>query len=293
MALLLYISELKGGLFEFYKTRHSKVFLSPLFEEKDTPLDSFYIRPELNSIVSTQTGNDKKEPVKSLSEMFKTEKMKNREIYVLAEAGLGKTVFSKYLANVWCQAHNPDENINKFLSKDIVCMQKFDFLFLVLLRDSDDLCSIDDLIFEKLVSSLGLEEKLSENVLLKILKHETCLVILDGLDEWTHPNKKCYRSPRSIPHRNDREKCTVLTTTRPWKLGVLDLNSSQIGKKVELTKLSNDSTVTLIERILQRLKTHQNKDALTHDVRQFIQTINRRQNAQLAFVPLLLIYTIC
>ncbi|XP_060560719.1 uncharacterized protein LOC132720576 [Ruditapes philippinarum] len=286
--------ELKDGLFEFYKTRHSKVFLSPLFEEKDTSLASFYIRPELNSIVSTQTRNDEKVPVKLLSEMFKSENIKHREIYVLAEAGLGKTAFSKYLANVWCQAHYPDENMTDFLSKDdIDCMQGFDFLFLVLLRDSDDLCSIDDLIFEKNVSFLGLEEKLPEDVLLKILKNEKCLVILDGLDEWIHPDKNCYRSPRSIPHRNDREKCTVLTTTRPWKLGVLNLNSSQIGKKVELTKLSKDSAVTIIERIVQRLKSHQNKDSLKRDVSQFIQTINWRQNDELAFVPLILIYTIC
>ncbi|XP_060555588.1 uncharacterized protein LOC132716344 [Ruditapes philippinarum] len=184
--------------------------------------------------------------------------------------------------------------MSNVLSKDdIDCMQGFDFLFLVLLRNSNNLCSVDDIIFKKILSNLGLEEKPSEDFLLKILKNEKCLVILDGLDEWTHPEMKCDRSPRSIPHRNDRKKCTILTTTRPWKLGVLNLNSCQIGKKVEITQLSNNSAVTLIRRILQRLKSHQNKDLLDSDVRQFIQTINRRQNAQLACVPLLLIYTIC
>ncbi|XP_060568447.1 uncharacterized protein LOC132727054, partial [Ruditapes philippinarum] len=172
-------------------------------------------------------------------------------------------------------------------------MQGFDFLFLVLLRDSNDLCSIDDLIFKKIVSNLGLQEKPSENFLLKILKNEKCLVILDGLDEWTHPEKECHRSARSMPHRNDREKCTILTTTRPWKLRVLNLNSCQIGKKVELTKLSYDSAVTLTERILQRLKSHPNKDALQSDVTAFISGIESRQNDELTCVPLLLIYTIC
>ncbi|XP_060606810.1 uncharacterized protein LOC132759105 [Ruditapes philippinarum] len=286
--------EVKDGLFKFYKTRHSKIFLSPLFEEKDTALASFYIRPELSSIVSTSTRNDEKIPVESLSELFKTKNIENREIYVLADAGLGKTAFSKYLANVWCQAHCPDEDLSKLLLKDDVdCMQEFDFLFLVLLRDSDDLCFIDELIFEKIVSNLGLEETLSKDILLKILKNEKCLIILDGLDEWTHPDKKCYRSPRSIPHRNEQKKCTLLTTTRPWKLGVLDLNSCQIGKKVEITQLSNDSAVTLIRRILQRLKSHHNKDLLESEVDLFIHTINRRRNDELAFVPLLLIYTIC
>ncbi|XP_060584503.1 uncharacterized protein LOC132740592 [Ruditapes philippinarum] len=286
--------ELKDGMFEFYKARHSKVFLSPLFEEKDTPFASFYIRPELSSIVSTPTRNDAKLPVKSLSEMFNTDNKQNREIYVLADAGIGKTAFSKYLAILWCQAHCPDEDMYKlFLKDDIDCMHEFDFLFLVLLRDSDDLCSIDDLIFEKIVSNLGLEEKFPENVLLKILKNEKCLVILDGLDEWTHPDKKCYRSPRSIPHRNDREKCTVLTTTRPWKLGVLHLNSYQLGKKVELTKLCYISAVTLAERILQRWKSYPNKDISKLEVNQFLQTTSKRQIDELVCVPLLLIYRTC
>ncbi|XP_060557885.1 uncharacterized protein LOC132718254 [Ruditapes philippinarum] len=282
-----YKKELKDGLFEFYKTRHSKIFLSPLFEEKDTPLTIFYIRPELNS-------DDKILQGESLLEMFRTETKHNREIYVVADAGVGKTAFSKYLANVWCQAHYPDKDMNTYLLKDdIGCMQEFNFLFLVLLRDADDLCSIDDLIFEKIVSNLGLEQKFPEDVLLRILKNEKCLVILDGLDEWIHPEKKCYRSPRSIPHRNDREKCTILTTTRPWKLGLLNLNSWQIGEKVELTKLSKKSAVTLTERILQRLKSYPNKDALQRDVTTFISEIESRQGEELTFVPLLLIYTIC
>ncbi|XP_060608608.1 uncharacterized protein LOC132760615 [Ruditapes philippinarum] len=290
--------ELKDGLITFYKTRHSKVFLSPLFEEKDTPLVSFYVRPDLSSIDSTTTKSEDRLPVKSLSEIFKTENKQNLEIYVLADAGIGKTAFSKYLANVWCQAHCHDEDMNKSLLKnDIECMHEFDFLFLVLLRDADDLCSIDELIFEKIVSNLGLKETLSKDALLEILNNEKCVVILDGLDEWTHPeeksDKKCYRSPKSIPHRNDREKCTVLTTTRPWKLGVLGLDSCQLGKKVELTKLSYDSAFTLTERILQRWKSSRNKDALQIEVTQFIKTISWRHNAELAFVPLLLIYITC
>jgi hypothetical protein len=257
-------------------------------------LASFYIRPELNIIISAPTRNDEKIQVSTLLEMFKTGNQAYREIHVIADAGLGKTAFSNYLAITWCQAHFPDKDMaQNFEKADIVCMQGFDFLFLVLLRDSNDLCSIDDLIFKKIVSNLGLQEKPSEDFVLKILKNEKCLVILDGLDEWTHPEKKCHRSPRSIPHRNDREKCTILTTTRPWKLGVLNLNSCQIGIKVELTKLSYDSAVTLTNRILQKLKFYANENALQRDVTAFISGIKSRQNDELTSVPLLLIYTIC
>ncbi|XP_060556284.1 uncharacterized protein LOC132716954 [Ruditapes philippinarum] len=280
-------ADLRDSLITFYRKRHSHIFLSPLFEEKDTPLASFCIRPELSSIDS----NDVKRPVKSLSEMFKTKK---REIYVLADAGLGKTVFSKYLANVWYQAHCPDKNFRLFLKDDIDCMQEFDFIFLVFLRDAGNVCSIDELIFEKIVPELGVEEPLSKDDLLKILKHEKCLVILDGLDEWTHPDNECKRSAKpSIPHRNDREKCTVLTTTRQWKLGVLELDSCQLGKKVELTGLSSKSADKLIQRMIQEWKSPPNKNALDSDVREFKETIKKRQNVELVVVPLLLIYTIC
>ncbi|XP_060586677.1 uncharacterized protein LOC132742326 [Ruditapes philippinarum] len=283
--------ELKAGLIEFYKTRHSKIFLSPLFEENDTPLVSFYIRPELNFIIPTHTRNDETTPVKSLSAMFKSGNQSYREIHVIADAGLGKTAFSNYLAITWCQANFPDKDMTR--NEDIDCMRGFDFVFLVLLRDSNDLCSIDDLIFKKIVLNLGLQKKPSEEFLLTILKNEKCLIILDGLDEWTHPEKECHRSPRSIPHRNDRESCTIVTTMRPWKLGVLNLNSCQIGKKVELSKLSYKSAVTLTIRILQRLKSQSNKDALRRDVTAFILGMKGRQSDELTSVPLLLIYAIC
>ncbi|XP_060603628.1 uncharacterized protein LOC132756548 [Ruditapes philippinarum] len=286
--------ELKDCLIVFYKKRHSKIFLSPLFEEKDTPLLPFYIRPELNSIASTQTGNDDKIPVKSLSEMFKSVHKGNREIYVPADAGVGKTAFSKYLANLWCQFNCPDEGMTQYFAEDdLDCMQEFDFLFLVLLRDSYNLCSIDDLIFETIVSNLGFQNEPSKDFLLKILKNEKYLVILDGLDEWTHPKRKCSRMPRSIPHRNDRENCTILTTTRPWKLDVLQLKSSEIGEKVELTKLSKNSADTLTRRILQILKPQVSEDALQKDVTKLKEEINSRKNAELTSVPLLLIFTIC
>ncbi|XP_060565239.1 uncharacterized protein LOC132724402 [Ruditapes philippinarum] len=235
-------------------------------------------------------------PVKSLSEIFG--KRQNQEIYVLADAGLGKTAFSKYLANVWCQAHCPDEDMIKFFFKDdIDCMREFDFLFLVLLRDADNLCCIDDLIFQKIVSRLGLEETISIDVLLKILENEKCLVILDGLDEWTHPDKECNKLPRLIPHRpsflDDQEKCTVLTTSRPWKLELLEPNFVHVGEKVELAQLSYGSAVKLISRILQTLKSYRDKDALHCDTIQLMETISQMQNSKLAFVPLLLIYTTC
>ncbi|XP_060553401.1 uncharacterized protein LOC132714523 [Ruditapes philippinarum] len=271
--------ELKEDLMRFYKWSHSKVLLSPLIEENDTPLASFYIRPELN--------------VNTLQDMFKTEGVANREIYLKADAGLGKTTFSKYLATSWYQAHCPDEDAQYFEMKDMDCMRDFDFVFLVLLRDSNTSCSVDELIFKLIISKLANSTSFTEEFIEKLLSREKCLVILDGLDEWTHPNTQCERGPRSIPHRNVREKCTIITTTRPWKLGDLNLSSNELGKTVELTKLSHDSAGTLVTRTLLRLKSPPHNMSIEIDDTSLVKEIFNSRVAHLAYVPLLLMYMIC
>ncbi|XP_060602274.1 uncharacterized protein LOC132755426, partial [Ruditapes philippinarum] len=271
--------ELKEDLMRFYKWSHSKVLLSPLFEEKDTPLASFYIRPELT--------------VKKLQELFKTWGVANREIYLKADAGLGKTTFSKYLATSWYQAHCPDKDVPHFEKNDIYCMRDFDFVFLVLLRDSNTSCSVDELIFKLIVSNLVNSKSFTEEFMQELLSRENCLVILDGLDEWTHPNRNCERAPRSIPHRNVRENCTILTTTRPWKLGDLNLSSNELGKTVELTELNYYSARTLIRRALLRLKSPPHNMSIEIDDATLVNEIFNSRVAHLAYVPLLLMYMIC
>jgi hypothetical protein len=267
-------------LIAFYKWRHSKIPLSPLFEEKDTPLATFYIKPNLN--------------VRSLSNMFKTGNNSNREIYLIADAGFGKTIFSKYIAMLWCQAHCKEENDQTYYEKsDLDCLHEFEFLFLVVLRDSYDLCCIDDLIYKLIISNLANAKHFSEDFLQDILNHQKCLVILDGLDEWIHPEKLCYRVPQSIPHRKSRKMCTVLTTTRPWKLGVLNLSSNELGQQVELTKLCSSSAVTFVNKTLARLKSHSDEMSLLNEVSEFNKDISITENLDLTSIPLLLMYTIC
>ncbi|XP_053382126.1 uncharacterized protein LOC128549485 [Mercenaria mercenaria] len=69
--------ELKDDLATFYKTRYSTIPLSPLVEGHDTPLVDFYILPEMNFIEKQDkkpAGKETKTPVKSLSEVFQSEK---------------------------------------------------------------------------------------------------------------------------------------------------------------------------------------------------------------------------
>ncbi|XP_053388427.1 uncharacterized protein LOC128551551 [Mercenaria mercenaria] len=242
----------------------------------------------------TPAGEETKTPVKSLSEVFQSEN--SCEIYLTADAGFGKTAFSKYLAVTWCQVHRPEMKYKKYFSEDsITAMRDFEFVFLVLLRDCSDDCSIDDLIMNQIIQNLSRFPDMSKDVLRGILHREKSLIILDGLDEWIHPKihpeKKCTKVPKTIPHRNAREKCVILTTTRPWKLGVLNLKNSEIDKKVELVKLTSESAQTLEERAISKIK---NLDVAEAKIlaKQLNKKIKENKLEEMESVPLLSMYLI-
>ncbi|XP_053382075.1 uncharacterized protein LOC123540073 [Mercenaria mercenaria] len=235
-------------------------------------------------------GEETKTPVKSLSDVFQSEN--SCEIYLTADAGFGKTAFSKYLAVTWCQAHRPEMKYKKYFSEDsITAMRDFEFLFLVLLRDSSDDCSIDDLIMNQIIQNLSQSSKMTLDSIQRILHRERSLIILDALDEWVHPEKKCTKMPKIIPHRNAREKCVILTTTRPWKLGVLNLKNSEIDKKVELVKLTSESAQTLEERAISKIK---NLDVAEAKIlaKQLNKKIKENKLEEMESVPLLSMYLI-
>ncbi|XP_053379341.1 uncharacterized protein LOC123527943 [Mercenaria mercenaria] len=288
-------TDLRDDLVIFYRDTHSSIPLSPLFEEHDTPLVDFYVLPQMNSIEVQSMFSvvgEIKTPVK-LSDMFKSGNKRSREIYLIADAGFGKTAFSKYLAVTWCQAHRPEKKFEKYFSEDAIdAMREFDFLFLVLLRDSSEGCSIDDLIVNQIVQNLSLSCTMTISSLHEILHRERCLVILDGHDEWIHPGKKCVKLPKTIPHRNAREKCTVLTTTRPWKLSAINLKTSQIDKKVELEKLTSRTAQTLKERAISKIK-NLNVAEAKRLAKALSTKIKEKQLDNLESVPLLLMYLIC
>ncbi|XP_053391987.1 uncharacterized protein LOC123543639 [Mercenaria mercenaria] len=287
-------NELKDDLAAFYKTRYSTIPLSPLVNGHDIPLINFYILPEMNFIQKQDkkpAGKETKTPVKSLSDVFQSEN--SCEIYLTADAGFGKTAFSKFLAVTWCQAHRPGMKYKKYFSEDAInAMLGFEFLFLVLLRDSSDDCSIDDLIMNQIIQNLSRSSEMTINSIQGILHRERSLIILDALDEWVHPEKKCTKVPKTIPHRNAREKCVILTTTRPWKLGVLNLKNSEIGKKVELVKLTSESAQILEERAISKIK---NLDVAEAKLlaKQLNKKIKENKLEDLESVPLLSMYLIC
>ncbi|XP_052787375.1 uncharacterized protein LOC128222426 [Mya arenaria] len=106
------------------------------------------------------------------------------------------------------------------------------------------------MILKFIIGRIGIDKTSGEELLGEILKSNTCLLVLDGLDEWQHP-ERCHSGER-IPHvQTSWENCTLLITTRPYKLAELKIGLSKIGKHVMVNGVSNPEK--LVENILSRL----------------------------------------
>ncbi|XP_060564224.1 uncharacterized protein LOC132723517 [Ruditapes philippinarum] len=283
--------DLKNELITWYNTNKSTVCLSPLTDAFPTPLAGFYIMPEIDIQTYLPGGRKETTRVKSLQDLFTWGKKVPQEIYLSAVAGFGKTAFSKYLALTWCQAHQKGENYKHFKEEELKALSSFEFLFMVELRDSAKVCDVDDMIEQQVIQYLPCSSSMPKGLLKDILHDEKCLVILDGLDEWTHPDNNCTRLPKSIPHRYAREKCVILTTTRPWKLGMSNLN--QIGETVELVKLNEDNIRKFNCNAMKMLNVNLQDGELQNEVCRFEEAISDHDLEDMESTPLLLLYLIC
>ncbi|XP_053384155.1 uncharacterized protein LOC123536123 [Mercenaria mercenaria] len=248
---------LREDLISFYRKHHSTIPISPLVEEHDFPLTEFYVQPQLTSIdIQKRFGQleqyQRRTPIHSYHDLFcQGDGEFSKDIYVVAKAGVGKTSFAKRICMTWCQAHSPIESLKEnFRSEDIVEMRKFDLLLLLPLRDTDpSLCDLDSMVFNGILCALARRSRYSIEVLEDMLQERTSLVILDGLDEWSHPEtcSRGFRDANILPHIPARERCTVMTTTRPWKMDAVKLSMRQIDKHVEINELDDPLSKQLID----------------------------------------------
>ncbi|XP_053379490.1 uncharacterized protein LOC123527554 [Mercenaria mercenaria] len=284
--------DLTEDLLALYRQQYHTLALSPLIEGRDTPLLKFYVIPDMNSVEIQRSfggGNEIKSKINSLRDVFYKKNKTCREIYLTADAGFGKTAFSKRLVLTWCQAKKHIKRDKKFFKEeDIKAMSEFDFVFLLSLRDISEKCDIDEMIVKQIIPRLA-HTSVTVSDIETILSKGKGLVILDGLDEWIHPETTCKLGPSDIPHRKARE-CTILTTTRPWKLSVINLSSSQIDQKLELVGFNNTSANELKKSVISLLTGDNGEEKHIQD---FNTTVKRKGISDLEAIPLLLMYLLC
>ncbi|XP_052224172.1 uncharacterized protein LOC127839825 [Dreissena polymorpha] len=146
-----------------------------------------------------------------------------------------------------------------------------------------------NMVKKQLIDTLYSEEKRDAmyKLLLQIIETEVCLVVRDGLDEWVAPDGSNLAEPSMAGFLSD--KCTVLTTSRPWKLAEERIKNSQIDILVEIEGIYDPDT--FCERVLRCiLDESKNLKTTAFEIRRFI---SNRELTSLSYSPMLYTLVIC
>ena len=156
---------------------------------------------------------------------------------------MGKTTLCKKLISVWCSAHSPaiDQNntVNCPREENGSYLTKFDMIFPISLSDTKEI-----FIENMITSQLGIQA----NVLLKCLETTRCLIILDGLDQWNISETSSNTDRSEIPKMKSSNKCSLLITSRPWRIPKLPENEE--NRVIKIKGISTKNKHSMIKSIL-------------------------------------------
>ncbi|XP_053400931.1 uncharacterized protein LOC123549746 [Mercenaria mercenaria] len=182
-------------------------------------------------------------------------------------------------------------------------LRQFEFLFYIPLRHmSGTLDEINQMV-AVVIKGIAAREFVDE---LFEKESRNCLIILDGLDEWTFPDETVselgftanrhkmviYRRdetrPRSphiakgMPDTDKAENATILTMSRPYASGIMNMKSSECDHKIRLLGIDASSVQNFIHRYFVN---RANKSISPADFRK---TLRERKLSHLEKTPMLL-----
>ncbi|KAH3693604.1 hypothetical protein DPMN_081041 [Dreissena polymorpha] len=236
--------EFREQLIGFYRTTKITVSVSPLFEGRDKPIWNIFVQPILNYITIEKDGYRKKagNAVQQYKDVFYSHGNLNRRVFVQGEPGMGKSTFLTKLALDWCEAvsmHNPE---HKASFSDVATLNEFQFLFHISLRDAYGQREVIEMIKTQIIDLIymGNKRKKTFKLLNQILERETCIVSMDGLNEWADPLNK-YTVPVLA---NCYAKCVSLISSRPWRMADERIKDSEIDRLLEIQGITDPDKLT-------------------------------------------------
>ncbi|XP_060561816.1 uncharacterized protein LOC132721516 [Ruditapes philippinarum] len=214
-----------------------------------------YVRPTITREIKGEKGETKEIEVKSMSEIFIKNGVPLKHIYVLGDAGSGKSSFCKYLVNCWCIAHSDAQNVDdKF--EGVKEMKKFDIMFYISLRHNQDINSVQDMI----------KNQYHIDISSPVLKKDSAkiIILLDGLDEWSSERKSYNQfQTMGLPKQDVNKDYTIVTTSRPWKVHTLGISETEIEQILNLKGFDLRCEREMVDRTVSQLNfsRHASKDA--------------------------------
>ncbi|XP_060569838.1 uncharacterized protein LOC132728247 [Ruditapes philippinarum] len=230
-------------LIEHYRSDVLKVSAIPLQpDEENYNFSDVYIRPTITSKIEKNRGESEEKEIKTMSEIFKKNGEPQKFIYVVGDAGSGKSSFCKYLINCWCMAHSDGHNEDDEF-EGVKEMKKFDSMFYISLRHNIKKQSIQEML-EMRYDKIKILSKLLEN------DSEKIIILLDGLDEWSFACETRNEFQAGLPERDFTKKYTIVTTSRPWKIHSLRVSNREIHQLLTLKGFDKTHEKEMIKKTI-------------------------------------------
>ncbi|XP_052231770.1 uncharacterized protein LOC127845103 isoform X2 [Dreissena polymorpha] len=169
---------------------------------------------------------------------------------------------------------------------DVDALQDYIFVFYITLRNLVKRFEVHTMIKEQIIDSIYSEDDREKAYRLvnEIMKRERCLVLLDGLDEWTGSGDH-HNLPTLVSVYN---QCVMLITTRPWKLAEGKVKHSEIDAVFQLDGINEPFELSRI--ILSRLVA---KAELEIKHKAFKRYIWNQKLSELISAPMMLSVIVC
>ncbi|XP_053405586.1 uncharacterized protein LOC123566720 isoform X2 [Mercenaria mercenaria] len=251
-------------------------------ERKHCNFNEVYVRPRITLERIDENRRPKETEIQSMSDIFTKARNPMKSIYVLGDAGSGKSSFCKSLVNCWCIAHSGEPTVEDEFD-GIKEMKKFEFLFYISLRRFKDVVSIQEM--------LGKQYK--SEILNEILMKESrnIVIVLDGLDEWSSKTVTSNQfQTEGLPERDTSKDYTVITTSRPWKIETLGITDQEIEQRLKLKGFDRSSVKKMIDKTVPILNESfaENKSPNVCE-----EKLNNKAIASMTEVPIMLLQLIC
>ena len=240
------ISELQETLESIYRKMLQHFPLSPLQRSTRIPFEMFnaplQIREDLGFKRKTKQSvtENKYKDIIDPSDLFEVDGRPAETIYMLGEAGRGKTGQCYQLVQHWVEAMEASQN-NQELTKWQKSLLVFDLLCFVTLRHVEKkIHSVVEMICYSVLKHYRKYHAIIRQILTGNPQKCKCLIILDGLDE----------IEQEIDIDVDISSCTVLMASRHWKFYYLSPDINDRDKVVEVCGLDPLGVELVIKKIL-------------------------------------------